>query len=433
MQIQSYRVHSFSFTFTAKEGPLHKMKSILVCCWLLIFSLGINGLFSATITDVLCTTNPNTILICDNTVNELDSGYYSCYTEIFTNGNGGGIMNLSIGECRGPNLDPRIPDVFKNLTQYNISHHGIETLSPDDLRFDYLQTFDASFNKLTFIQAGLFQNAPRLTTIDLPFNNITAVESGAFSELSDLKIIILRHNPIRRFDGQIFLPISFEIDVFSLTWDNIEEFDISHMKGVYEFGFTDAPIDYGLTIQKRDPTGAHVITTIYERSDFEKIKYFNVSATGLQNVSKLIELLGSSIQVLDVSSNFIGELNESVFDKLNQLHYLNLSNTELSSISFRNFQHPAVLKVLDISCNNLKKMNFTSTFGNFENLETINLFQTNSNMFGIFNLNRLKFPKLKTLGLSKYQFANDVLEQFRNEWPNLHLVYNSLAISYELN
>lgn len=389
------------------------MKNHLIIVNLCILLLSVNISFSTTITDILCTNDetvePKRKLICDNNFKyETDRRYHSCFKEIFTDANGASnITLLETRDCRGSTLDTRIPNVFKNLFQYSVSFHGIESLSPDDLRFDGLKIFDASHNQLKRISAGLFVHAPLLWEIDLSFNKIETVEAGAFSELNGLYVLKLTNNPIRHFDGKIVLPIFFQVTAFSITWENVQEFVISDMNGVYEFGFGDPHdgLPRRLTLGKATKKSSFWSYTVryVGENDLKNLKVFNASGSGVKGVVKIIDILGASIEVLDVSSNFIGQLNGSVFDRFTNLQHLNLSNTNLTDFDLDEIHNRDQLKILDVSYNDLDKINFTPADGSFKNLETLNLI--GNKLDNIDFTTRSNFPKLANLSIVQNNFV----------------------------
>lgn len=328
-----------------------------------VLVLCVNIAQSTRITDILCTNDalvhPTHKLVCDNNFKyETDRRYYSCFKEIFTDANGANnITYLETGDCRGATLDPRIPDVFKNLFQYSISLHEIGSLSPDDLRLNGLKIFDASHNKLTTISAGLFIHTPRLWDIDLSFNRIETVEPGAFSKLNELYVLKLTNNPIRRYDGKIFLPIDFKVNSFYISWENVEEFDISDMYGMYEFTFGNAtnglPRRLAITKETKTPLVWNLRIRYVSEDNFRNVKMFNASGSAVKHIVGVIGILGPKLEKLDVSSNSIGQLNGTLFNRFSNLQYLNVSNANLTSIDFSDYQNRAKLKVLDTTGNNL--------------------------------------------------------------------------------
>lgn len=398
-----------------------KMSDRIICVWLLVFSLGTNVSFSTTITDCLCTNVTGVfrtkILICaNNNANKTDSRYYSCYEEIFENG-GSDNIDIKTGDCRGSTLDPRIPNAFKDLWFYDISDHGIESISPEDFRFNQLHSLEALHNKLTFIPAGLFIHAPHLSQIDFSFNNITAVETGAFSELTKLDWLRLDNNPIRYYDGKIFLPLHFRINAFSITWNNVEEFDVSNMNGIFDFGYSTQFSESFAFGKQIGATGYS--TKFYAKNHFEKLKVFNSTGSAVNNVVKLIQIFGPSIEVLDVSLNSIGKLNGNIFDRFNNLQYLNLSGTNLASLDLDEIHNRKALKVLDVSYNDLSKINFAPSLGHFENVDTLNLI--GNKLVDIDFVTQTNFPKLSTLGISQNLFTCNYLMDFLRQWPTLQL------------
>lgn len=398
------------------------MRDVSIFIWLLVVLLGANDSFSTTVTDCLCTNQtrelPAIKLICgDHIEEEKDPRYHSCYREIFEGNGGSGEITLQTIGCTGSTLDPRIPAAFKDLNEYDISNHSLESLQPDDLRFAELNSLYAKHNKLTFIPAGLFVHAPHLSEINLSFNDIAAVEAGAFSELENLQWLLLENNPIRHFDGKILLPIHFRISAFSITWENVDEFDISHMDGIFDLSYSPGGFFKGFAFGKGKEKlhGHSYVTKYYEADIFGNVKVFNASGTTVAGVVDLFVVFGPAIEALDVSSNTIRQFNGSAIDRFNNLQHLILSNTSLSSFDFDGIHNRAQLEVLDLSHNNLSKIEFSSSFGSFPKLKTLNLI--GNKLTQIDFVTPTNFPKLTTLGISQNQFTCNYLKEFLGQWP----------------
>lgn len=192
------------------------------------------------------------------------------------------------------------------------------------------------------------------------------------------------------------------------------------MNGAFDFGYSSF-IYPGLTFGTyKDPNNDQsYLTGHYQSDQFENLLYFNASGSAVQDVVKIIGILGSSLEVLDVSSNYIGHLNEAVFDRFSQLRYLNLQNTNLKSFDF-NLKNRAELQVLDISYNNLNRINFTPFAGRFENLRTLHLI--GNKLDDIDFVTPMNFPKLTTLVISHNEFRYNYLNEFLRQWPNLNVM-----------
>lgn len=102
------------------------------------------------------------------------------------------------------------------------------------------------------------------------------------------------------------------------------------------------------------------VNNIWFSEHLENFIEFSAANNQFDNVSIIINHLTSAIKTLDLSSNFIGKLNEMIFDRLKGLEVLNLSNTSLIISDFSLFNPLESLEMLDISQNYLAETNFLS-------------------------------------------------------------------------
>lgn len=136
----------------------------------------------------------------------------------------------------------------------------------------------------------------------------------------------------------------------------------------------------------------------------------------------MIALLGSSIETLDLSSNFIGTPNAQTFKRFTNLKYLNLSQTNLPSFLYATFFNQQKLQVLDLSYNHLKKIDFRKSLRNFKDLNTLNL--EGNDLTDVNSVTNTIFPKLSSLAISKNRFSCDYLSTFLLQWNDLQLRKN---------
>lgn len=266
-----------------------------------------------------------------------------------------------------------------------------------------------------------------VTTKDLPivnpsFKNDSSIEIQRTTE--HIKLVTsdkftdqtteTENKPITRFDCSVLSSI-MNSEKVQIACDEIEEIDTScmgtslqiHLKVGDEIIFHSSQIDFELRFTKQH---------------FQELKYLNISNNQLQNTSQIIALLGPSIEILDVSLNFIGKLDAQLFERFSNLKYLNLSHTNLSNFGFTTFYHQRKIKALDLSYNHLGKVDFSLLMRNFKELNTLNL--EGNDLEEINSVTRTNFPKLSTLAISKNNFTCHYLSAFLNLWDHLHLVYN---------
>lgn len=107
---------------------------------------------------------------------------------------------------------------------------------------------------------------------------------------------------------------------------------------------------------------------------FVGLHVFIAAGNKLQNAQEILRLLPYSIEVLDLSDSFIGELNTVTFVRITSLKILKLRNTMLSIAHATNpFEILMDLTHLDISHNDLKNINLGPILTPLTKLITLNV------------------------------------------------------------
>lgn len=368
------------------------------------------------------------------------------------------VKLVKISECKGSDLNRRLYRTFINLHEFDVSFYGVQSLNSETLTLKYLETFNASHNKLTNIGGSIFSNSPNIVNVDFSYNKITKLFSSDFLHAAKLQtmnlsnneifilgaetfrslialetlnlsnnliktvvntqfndnltVLNLRNNPIIRFDCNLleFLMSSVHIEY---SWSTVKEIDTSCSKDFIEIELNN---DMDLIFRRNNSK------IVCAKEYLKNLRYLNIAGNQLQNTCKIIELLGASIETLDVSSNFIGKLSTETLNKFNNLLYLNLSHTNLSNFGFNTFYNQRKLQTLDLSYNYIKSVDFTLFVRNFKALATLNL--EGNDLREMTNVTRARFPKLIALGLSKNLFSCHYLADFLICWENLTLFDN---------
>lgn len=317
-----------------------------------------------------CSSNPQTLY------NKYGNYYY--LSDLFQNS--ASVRFLQIGNCRGRVLDGSLRNRFVNMVTFNITSFEVENLSSADLNFKFLEKFLASYNKLTTVPGWLFRNSPLINEIDLSVNKISIIEREAFFGLKKLKMLNLQNNliesidndtfkeneeimtlnlqnnPIHRFDSNIF-SLLVRLSAVHILYDNPTEIDITSIGSPlqFEFVFDDDNEDQFALQIKNETKRIHFTNEI-----FSKVRYFNISGDQLNNTVRVIDQLGPLVETLDTSSNYLGELSAQTFKKFDNLKYLNVENTQISSINsgFVQFlNNNEKLEILNLNHNSIEKGN----------------------------------------------------------------------------
>lgn len=365
------------------------------------------------------------------------------------------VKLLKTGAINGPSLNENLYKSFKNLRIFDISNFGVKQLTSSALNLPCLEKLVASHNNLTSISEWIFLNLPNITEIDFSFNQITALNSENFRRALKLTVINVSNNKIVSLGPATFRSLSqlrtlhlnenfitaiyktqfseHKLDVLQLknnpfayvdceflpflngSLNDIRRIDTSCLSDSVEID-VNSPND----VVFRMANSSSELRCTKER--FKNFTLLNISGNRMRNTSEILELLGPSIENVDLASNFIGKLDSQTFKKFNNLQYLNLSHTNLSNFGFKTFYHQSKLKTLDLGYNHLRTVNFTLLLRNFKNLTTLNL--EGNDLIEINSVTRSNFPSLSFLGLSKNRFSCDYLATFLRQWEGLQLFHN---------
>ncbi|XP_055306082.1 protein artichoke-like [Sitodiplosis mosellana] len=425
---------------------------------------------------------------------------------------------------------------FKNLDKVNASHNRMKSLSlfnfnslPSLYEVDYsyngieliygkidenalIAIVNISHNELESFQEDDFGTMTKLKVLDLSYNKIAYIQLNLFQSNTNLEVLRLDNNPMKVFDCHFLSPMKNLASV-TMTLDKIEQIDLN-CKGC-TIGLV--PDNINETIIRL----AGVKNVLRFNNDyFKKLAYFMMAESETENISQIIELLPSSLQLLgigssklneqnvniierfnkleqlilmhsnmtdlepnifshqseslklldlsnnhlrinnptaifaplknlhtfvisnahlenihevlqaitpsvihlDVSFNYVGKLDVTTFQRFTNLQFLNLSHTNLSNFGFNTFYHQTKLRSLDLSYNQLKKVDFTLFVRSF--LDLTHLYLEGNNLSEIKTITAVVFPKLSTLAVSKNQLSCHDLAAFLHQWKDLKVIGN---------
>ncbi|XP_055309096.1 chaoptin-like, partial [Sitodiplosis mosellana] len=309
---------------------------------------------------------------------------------------------------------------LSDLKYVNISGNQLQNTSEVIQHFGSpIETLDASSNFIGKLTAETFRNLINLKYLNLQSTNLTTIDADTLNPLlfpesgRKLQVLLLNDNPITRLDSNVFLPMMNSVEV-KVSCDHAEEIDTNAIANALK-----------IDSNEREDIVFHVKSQNFElvcsKQQFKRLWYFNISGNQLKNGPQIIDWLGNSVETLDVSSNFVGKLNVHTFEKFTNLQQLNLSRTNLSNFGFATFYHQKNLRIFYLSFNQLKKVNFTLLFRNFQFLKTLRL--EGNELTELRSVNREIFPSLSSLCISKNHFSCDYLATFLPKRHYTLLIY----------
>lgn len=337
--------------------------------------------------------NDNITFVCGEHNNEhlviVDSEKFNCSNSLFL------ITNLWIGSinfqnCQMPDVKTRFFKEFINIHSFNISNLELTQLQSDAFReAKNLTRLLVPHNRLVEIPSLLFFNTKKLIQADFSDNIISRVDQMAFVGATGLQMLDLSQNAISKFEVQVFKDLT-----------NLKNLNLSHNK----FNAIDARVL---------PTNLEVLD----------LSSNNLKTLAEHTFDKLI-----SLKILNLSFNSIVHINVKTFGYLSNLEHLKMRKMNISDIEMGTFKQQYNLISLDLSENELHKLDFklfSPVLIDLKDLQLAGNHLTNLNGF-----RNLLFPQLTSLDLRNNQFSCSYLIHFMEtvSWEKIRLVIDRTPI-----
>ena len=281
----------------------------------------------------------------------------------------------------GGNYLTRLPrHVFRhnrNLKVLDLHGNAFYTL-PDGamFRLHQLIVLNVSGNHLTSAVLGPgFRYTTQLTTLDLSNNNLVSVESDAF-------------DMTRFWDKQHALHVNMSscniryVHPMALSkLDRVESFSLAGNPRLTTGNIQNALENFNVSnLKSLDLSNVNLsdIATMFNRLNYKRLVDLNLSHNHIGSVAKgtffyLVNLRSldlnhnridgirsmdelMQLRHLDLSYNYIAEIDETTFEGLQELHSLDLSHNVLREITESPFQTLWYLESLDLSWNHISSV-----------------------------------------------------------------------------
>lgn len=279
---------------------------------------------------------------------------------------------------------PAIPSNFF-VVKLNVSHNNITGFNEKTaINLTLLREIDFSYNQIETL-SDLDNISLELVIVNFRANNIHYVEWNTFRKLKELKSVDLSYNFIRVLPDNIFRR-NKKLQMLNLENSQITRFWCTHC--------------------------------------FRNLIHLNVAQNFIAQTRELIEQLGTKVEVLELSSNYLPVAHFSLFEKCRNLYSLNLSNTHLREIYTDSLSTEWNLRTLDLSNNHLTEIEFKSR-GTFNKVKI--LYLNGNNLTDVNEVQVENLPKLELLNISNNTFSCTYLKVFLRDRKYYKFIDNPLV------
>ena len=239
-----------------------------------------------------------------------------------------------------------------------------------------LATLDLSSNQLRSIEPAYFGGLPLLTQLSLSDNQINVLHPAAFANNSDILILDLSRNQMYKIPDA--LSSLNKLQTLDLGWNQISSLQsLDNMEQLWRLQIPNNLIS---------EIPAEFFT-----------KLVSLQVLDLSN-NRLVRLepgsldLNPSLRAVRLDGNYLTRM-DSIFTKLSQLIWLNVSNNKLDDFDYT--QIPHTLHWLDVSHNRISQL------GNYLSIENSSLSYLDASFNEIQQLSSLNIPQnLETILLN---------------------------------
>lgn len=342
------------------------------------------------------------------------------------------VMTLKKLNLKGNQLSAFKGEFFNTgtgLEYLDISNNQLTYLFPSSFRIHpRMKIIKASYNKFSYFPAELISSLQYLEYIDLSGNSLKTIEELDFARLPRLRELYLSHNELDAISEMAFHN-STQLQVIDLSGNKLDRIGERTFEGIVRLEFVDlsdnrlselsegmfdtnkveileninlannkfemAPLE---TLQKQHnfittlnlsnnkikllPADDQILTNIKKLdlsynplsmqalkglfNEPKTVRELNLAGTG---ISQIDSLETPFITKLNISNNNISEIPEDVFQRTTLMEELDLSHNNLQKLDSLSpvWSRLTMLKYLDLSNNSFEVI----SAGNFENLEML--------------------------------------------------------------
>lgn len=364
-----------------------------------------------------------------------------------------GLRNLRILSLKGNFLNFVAERSFENLPLLN--HLIASDNNFDELHrhlfsnFSELISLDLSINEIEILHEDLLDETTILERLDLSRNNIFQMGGRFLNSSFMLKMIKLHGNPLLKIQNYTFSDLKHlsHLDVA----DNYAVFD-GHQKTFQPKWSLPSNIEY-LDLHNSNLSSMTVLMDILERKTHISELRLSKNYLGIENESENVKLLMENVpllELIDMDSNLIEQINSQTFSNASRLKYIYLQNNRIAKISEYSFFGLSQLEVINVAGNRLRRLD-NLTFVSLPRLSSVDLssndiyFVDINSFFDCPSLRLLRIHDNKLSSVPYFEnnlfnlkiliLDNNFIEKFENNslkyFPNLTFLSASNQMSFD--
>lgn len=392
------------------------------------------------------------------------------------------VIHLKIGGCDQSYVSNAVK-TYDSIRSLDISHSAYTSLDWLDLRLHHLERFNASYNDIGAIPGWFFRNARRTVEIDLSYNKITTLNRDIFQlakkltkvhlghnqlhaderkslglaqrlqyldlssnrywdipTLSENKYLIevhLEENPIRTFTCQYMDALNDGDDDKSvrrsvyLSWKSVTSFAAEQNCGGRKMRVIGDSQTQGVKINEN---GSYELHCGGEQT-FQVLRNFTAGNQSFEDVTEILPCFGVALETINLSDNNIQKFSLTTLKTFDHLKQIILRNTNLTQFDFNWFAFQTNINELDISENNLTKLDNFELLNSqpWERLRELNV--AGNNLTNTPEIIKNLRPTLRNLNLSGNFFGqlNQSTLGHLASLETINLANTNLSIASDIN
>lgn len=392
------------------------------------------------------------------------------------------IQEVEFTRSRLYDFPREIFGTFQYLKKVQANSCGLQDVNKYNFNYaSALQELRMRSNKIKKLPNSVFTSVTTLTTLDLSSNEISEIEKSAFAGLVNLEFLTLTNNKLVLLHESILKELTSLISI-RLDSNKLQIVDENMFEG--NLNISEIRLDSNeiavvngdvfsklkrlklLNLASNRLHSINIVNTNLERlwMAYNSLKYIDINKSlkllhAPYNELEAISFAGNTdmlelrlrqncisdisnftrldkLEILDLSYNPVGELKISSFARMNDLVKLNLENTKIEpkSLTFGTFAHNMNLTHLDISYNQLQKIDF-NIFTSLSQLSHLKI--DGNNLTGIpYDNIRATFPKLSLISLVDNDWNCSYLTKMIKKLREINVivyVFTKLRVLEEMN